>query len=154
MCFMALRLQEALRQDCCPLSSGRTGHCSSSTLPLTLKSYFLLYSICTILHQKIKKNAVTFSANWIKHPKLLQDFDEETHNHQHSNYLQPIQTQHLGGCLYMSSPTVPPSRGWSETGQQHDRTQSEHAVQVTAEFSSTFLVKILICPKVTKFCKL
>lgn len=135
---MALRLQEALRQDRCPLSSGRTGHCSSSTLPLTLKLYFLLYSICTILHQKIKK-LLPSPPTGSNIPNCSRTLMKRAMTTSTAIISSPSRLSILGDVC-MSSPAVPPSRGWSETGQQHDRTQSEHSAQVTTEFSSTFLV--------------
>lgn len=41
-------------------------------------------------------NIITFPTDRLEHPKLLQDFDEETHDHQHRDHLQSIQTQHPG----------------------------------------------------------
>lgn len=39
---------------------------------------------------KSQRKSITFPADGLKQPKLLQDFDEETHDHQHSNHLQAI----------------------------------------------------------------
>lgn len=40
-------------------------------------------------------SSITFPTDRLKHPELLQDFDEEPHDHQHSDDLQAIQSQHL-----------------------------------------------------------
>lgn len=59
-----------------------------------------------------KKKIFTFPTNRLKHPKLFQDFDEETHDHQHSDHLQAIQAQHPGGPQYViaQNRTTKPSR--------------------------------------------
>ncbi|TNN71777.1 hypothetical protein EYF80_017948 [Liparis tanakae] len=44
----------------------------------------------------IQGKSITFPSDWLEHPKLLQNFDEESHDHQQSDHLQAIKTQHPG----------------------------------------------------------